>query len=104
MENLNFHFERLLRGFYDLFQGFRNAFTDGAFPKPVVAPVTAKHNLQSVVHASTVANITGYKLGTAQKMLCRVRRRFNKPLRSLVTVQEFSAFTSIPPEDIYRHL
>lgn len=104
MKNLDFHLERIQRGFYELFQDFRNVFVSGGFPRPVAAPITAKHNLQSVVHASTVVSITGYKLGTAQKMLRSVRRRFGKPLRSLVTVQEFSAFTSIPPDDIYRHL
>jgi hypothetical protein len=106
MENLEFHLERIQLCFYELFQYFRQFFESRSSVKPatVQAPSKRQPLPQEVIHTQAVVSITGYKLGTAQKMLCHIRRANHKRPRSFVTVQEFADFTSIPLEDIYRHL
>lgn len=60
--------------------------------------------LHLALHATHVADITGYKIRTARKMLREVRVQLGKPPRSLVTVKEFAAATKIPLKDIFLHI
>lgn len=66
---------------------------------------TAHNNkLQVVLYAHKVAEITGFKIRTARKMLRQVRERLGKPPRSLVTVKEFLVATNMPLQDILPYV
>lgn len=60
--------------------------------------------MQVVLHAHVVAEITGFKIRTARKMLRQVREQLGKPPRSLVTVKEFSIATNIPLQHILPYV
>lgn len=51
-----------------------------------------------VVYTKDVALITGKTGRTARKLLTRVRKHYGKDNRSLVTVEEFCAYTGFDPD------
>lgn len=53
-----------------------------------------------VVYTKDVALITGKSERTARKLLTRVRKHYSKDQRSLVTVEEFCAYTGFDPDAV----
>jgi hypothetical protein len=53
-----------------------------------------------VVYTKDVALITGKSERTARKLLTRVRQYYSKDQRSLVTVEEFCAYTGFDPDRV----
>ena len=53
-----------------------------------------------VVYTKDVARITGRTDRTARKLLTRVRKHYSKDTRSLVTVEEFCAYTGFDPDTV----
>ena len=57
-----------------------------------------------VVYTKDVMHITGKGERTARKLLTRVRRHYGKDRRSLVTVEEFCAYTGFDPDTVLAAL
>lgn len=57
-----------------------------------------------VVYTIDVMNITGKSINTCQKMLQQTRKKFKKPERSLVTVEEFCNYTGFKIEAVMQYL
>ncbi|MBO9682320.1 MAG: hypothetical protein J7502_06580 [Flavisolibacter sp.] len=57
-----------------------------------------------VIYAKDVMMITGRKERAAWKLLATIRKKYRKKKGQFVTVKEFSAFTGIDEESIYRLL
>lgn len=53
-----------------------------------------------VVYTQDVALITGRTERTARKLLTRIRKHYGKETRSLVTVEEFCAYTGCDPDAV----
>ena len=57
-----------------------------------------------VVYAQDVCNITGMQPDTARKLLCRIRKKFNKEKRAMITVYEFCEFMGFREEKVAEFL
>lgn len=57
-----------------------------------------------VVYTKDVSLITGKAERTARKLLTRVRQHYSKDARSLVTVEEFCAYTGFDPDAVMAAL
>ena len=57
-----------------------------------------------VVYAKDVCNITGMQPDTARKLLCRIRKKFNKEKRALITIYEFCEFMGFREEKVIEFL
>lgn len=53
-----------------------------------------------VIYAKDLMIITGRSKRTALRILERIRKRFNRPPRSMVTVHDFCAYSGIPEERV----
>jgi hypothetical protein len=57
-----------------------------------------------IVYTKDVALITGRTERTSRKLLTRVRKHYRKDSRSLVTVEEFCAYTGFDPDVVMAAL
>jgi hypothetical protein len=60
--------------------------------------------IRIVVYTKDVSLITGKAERTARKLLTRVRKHYSKDARSLVTVEEFCAYTGFDPDAVMAAL
>jgi hypothetical protein len=77
---------------------------DLSVPKEQVTAVPGKPMPQSFVNSAALARMAGRSVCTCQRWLRDARGNYNLPPRSLVTVEQFAAFRSIPPHVIYKYL
>ena len=57
-----------------------------------------------VVYTYDVQHITGMSEQAARRLLRKIRKQFNKPPESLVSLQEFCAGTSLKEEHVLPYL
>ena len=57
-----------------------------------------------VIHAKDIALVSGYTERTGRRILARIRRQLNLPPSSLVSVQDFCAFTGLKEEYVLPFL
>ena len=57
-----------------------------------------------VIYTKDVALLTGKGERTARKLLARVRNHYGKDKGSLVTVEEFCAYTGFDPDGVLDRL
>lgn len=67
-------------------------------PKPPY-PMTAPPR-RIVVYAKDIMTITGCSSRTARRRLSQVRKAFNKPAGTYISVEEFCTVTGLPPENV----
>jgi len=54
-----------------------------------------------VIYAKDIMNITGRKERAARKLIAKIRKEYNKPNGTFITVKEFCAYTKID-EDLVK--
>ena len=57
-----------------------------------------------VIHSKDVALLTGISQRSARRTLYQVRKHFNKPARSLVSIEEFCGFTKMNKKEVSEFL
>ena len=67
-------------------------------PNSLTAMNTISHRL--VIYAKDVERITGRRPRAAQKILQRIRRRYNKQFNDFVTVEEFCEFLKLKESSV----
>ena len=55
---------------------------------------------QVVIYPKEAATITGHSYQASKRLFQRIRARFKKPARSLVSVGEFCAYTGLPQHEV----
>ena len=66
-------------------------------------PLKNQHR-RAALYAKDIEAITGRKRTTVRKLIRNIRLEFKKERHEFITVREFSAYTSIPEETVYRFL
>jgi hypothetical protein len=57
-----------------------------------------------IIYAKDIQIITGRGSRNSMIFLNKVRKHFNKPPRSLVTIDEFCAYTGLPKESVEKFI
>ena len=57
-----------------------------------------------VLYTKDVMVLTGKSERTSRRLLTRVRKHYSKDLRSLITVEEFCAYTGFDPDTVLAAL
>lgn len=61
-------------------------------------------NMRKCIYPKDVQCITGKSEGACRKLLQRIRKRFNKRPRQLVSFKEFCDYTGLSENDLKDHL
>jgi hypothetical protein len=107
MKNLEFHLLCIQQNQLSMNSLVKQLLAKGedlSVPKEQVAAVPGKPTPQSFVNSAALARMAGRSVCTCQRWLRDARGNYNLPPRSLVTVEQFAAFRSIPPHVIYKYL
>jgi len=59
---------------------------------------------QVVIYPKQAAVITGNSYGGGRRLLERIRKHFNKPTGTYVSIGEFCAYTGLPPGEVAQAL
>jgi hypothetical protein len=57
-----------------------------------------------VLYAQDIMNITGRCKRTARRMIAAMRKKFNKPTRGFITIDDFCEFTGLTENYVVAYL
>ncbi len=57
-----------------------------------------------VVYAQDIMNMTGLRERAARQILARIRAKYNKKKRELISIDEFCEFTGFKEERVQKYL